>query len=304
MSLLLLALLVVPFAALAIIFTVRPGRPLLLVVEAAIAFTVSSAAGGLSLLILATAWVGRLAGRQAGVGVRGFARLGRGLLLLDALAVLAAVGGELAGLASGDAAAAATAEAIRGRAYGLLFFGELGLLFLAAAVLWLAAWRRRLGVRVVVVASALSVVAVCLERHVGLLAWQTHGLLLPYRPGAYSPSAIEIAVLLGILALSLLALRAAVRFAPFAPAAFDERPVAKPPGGRGRVLVIGILCFVGLALVAAGLLLCLRVGTEPYLDPVVPGSPVLYIVGLAVLLTAGAVYELLPDRAGRASQGR
>jgi hypothetical protein len=186
---------------------------------------------------------------------------------------------------------------VRGRAYGTLFFGELGLFFLAAAMLWLAAWRGRLGWRTASVASVLSAGAVCLEHHLGLVAWQTHGLLLPYRPGVYSPSGTEIAVLLGIVAFSGLLLLPAVRLLPFAPAVFDQRPGAKPPAGRGRVLLTGLWLAAGLALVAVGLLLCLRVGTLPFLDPVVPGSPVLFIVGLAVLLTAGAVYELLPDRA-------
>lgn len=295
MSLVMLALLAVPFGALAIIFTVRPGRPLLLVVDRAVAFTVSSAAAGLALLLLAAALVGRIAGPRAGLGARGYARLGRGLLLLDALAMLLAVAVEIADLGWGDAAAVACAEAVRGGAYAPLFWSELGLFFLAASVLWWSARRARLRWRTVVVASTMSVAAVCLQRHIGLLSWQTHGLLLPYRPGSYSPSWVEMAVLLGILAFAVLILLPAVRLIPFAPAVYDERPVVGKGSAGLRTLATGLWLCTGLCLAGAGLLLSLRSWTEPFLDPVMPASPVIFIAGLAFLVTAGAVYELLPD---------
>jgi Ni/Fe-hydrogenase subunit HybB-like protein len=303
MSLVMLALLAVPFGALAIIFTVRPGRPLLLVVDEAVAFTVSSAAGGLALLLLAAALVARIAGPRAGLGARGFARLGRGLLLLDALAVLTAVAVEITAFTSGDAAAVACAEAVRAGAYAPLLWSELGLFFLAASVLWWAARRARLRWRTVVVASALSLAAVCLQRHIGLLSWQTHGLLLPYRPGSYSPSGVEIAVLLGILAFAVLMLLPAVRLIPFAPAVYDERPVAARGAARGRTLAAGLWLCTGLCLAGAGLLLSLRTWTKPFLDPLVPASPVIFMAGLAFLLTAGAVYELLPDGSASPAAG-
>jgi len=301
MSLLMLPLLAVPLAALAIIFTVRPGRPLLLGVYEAVAFTVSAGAGGLGLLVLAAASVGWLAGPRAGLGARGFARLGRGLLLVDALAVLLAVVTEIASLTSGEPSAEACARALLGDAYGPLFWGELGLFFLAGSVLFWAAWHRRFWPGWVVAASALSVAAVGLQRYVGLVSWQTHGLLLPYPPGSYTPSWVELAVVGGVLALSLLALLPAVRLIPFAPAAHDEQPATGPSSDGRRALVTGLWLAVGCFLAAAGLLLSWRVGTEAFLDPVVPGSPVVLVAGLAFLLTAGAVYEILPDRAATAA---
>ena len=264
----------------------------------AVAFTFASGAGGLGLLVVAAALVGWLAGPQAGLGVRGFTRLGRGLLLVDVLAVLSVVVAEIAGLAADAPAAVACARALLGDAYGALFWSELGLFFLAGFMLWRALWRRGLRPWVVVAASVMSAAAVTLQRYLLLVAWQTHGLLLPYRPGRYSPSWVEVAVVAGIVAFGLLLLLPAVRVIPFAPAAYDQRPVAGRAADLRRALVTAVWFAIGLAAAVAGLLLSLRVGTEAFLDPVLPASPVMFIVGLMLLATTGAVYELWPERAG------
>jgi hypothetical protein len=169
------------------------------------------------------------------------------------------------GLAADEPAAAACARALLGDAYGAVFWSELGLFFLAGFMLWRALWRT--GLR-------------------------------PYRPGSYSPSWVEVAVVAGIVALGLFLLLPSVRLIPFAPAAYDQRPVAGRASDLRRALVTALWFTVGLAAAAAGLLLSLRVGTESFLDPVFPASPVVFIAGLMLLATTGAVYELWPERAG------
>jgi molybdopterin-containing oxidoreductase family membrane subunit len=295
MSLLMLPALAFPLAALAIIFTVRPGRPWPLAMCEAVAFTFASGVAGLGLLVLAAALVGWLSGPVAGLGPRGFARLGRGLLLVDALAVLSVVAAAIGGFASGEPAAAALARALIGEPYGGLFWSELGLFFLAGFMLWRSLLRKSLRPGVVVGASVLSLLAVFLQRYLLLVAWQTHGLPLPYRAGSYSPSWIEVAVVAGIVALGLLLFLPAVRLIPFAPAAHEERRVAGAPADARRALITSAWFALGVVVTAAGLLLCLRVGTEPYLDPVVAGSPVVFLAGLMILATTGAVYEVLPE---------
>ena len=53
---------------------------------------------------------------------------------------------------------------------------------------------------------------------------------------------------------------------------------------------------VGLTLVVSGFLLCLRMGTLPFLDPIVPFSPVVFIVGVMLTFYSAAVFETVPDR--------
>jgi hypothetical protein len=51
----------------------------------------------------------------------------------------------------------------------------------------------------------------------------------------------------------------------------------------------GVLTAIGLAVAA-------RAGTESTQDPVFAGSPLVFALGLSVLITTGAVYELWPER--------
>jgi hypothetical protein len=53
---------------------------------------------------------------------------------------------------------------------------------------------------------------------------------------------------------------------------------------------------LGLLVTGVGLLASARVGTEESMDPLVTGSPVIFIVGLVMLVTTAALYELLPER--------
>ena len=296
MSLLMLPALLAPLTALAIIFTVRPARPLASTLLEVAAFMLLSGAGGLGLLLAAAALVGRLAGQQAGLDGRGFARLGNALLFTLSLSLPSMVAAEIAGLVSDEPAVSACARALLAKAYGPLFWSELVCLFVAAALLWQGARRGKLSRCLTVSAGVLSMAAVFLHHYILLVAWQTHGLSLPYQPGAYVPTWIESAVVLGIVALCLLLLLPSVRLIPFAPLVFE----AEPAQGRvvdGRRSLVTLLWFLGGLLIAGvGLALSARVGTESFQDPILDGSPMVFIVGLALLATTGAVYELLPER--------
>jgi Ni/Fe-hydrogenase subunit HybB-like protein len=300
MSLLMLPALAIPLAALAALFTVRPGRPLAVAVAEAIAFVLSSGVVGLALLAVAAAAVGWWGGPRAGLRPHGFMRLGRALLLADALAVLMVVVTQLVALQANDPAGVAGAEALLRAPYGGLFWTEIGLFLAAGFLLWGQAARGGPRPRWTVVASVLAATAAFLHRYTTLVAWQTHGLPLPYAPGGYVPSGIEMAVETGIVSLALLVLLVGIRLIPFAPAMDDdERPGPAVPADARRRFVTALWGGVGVVLAAAGLALSLRLGTESFLDPVFPGSPVLFMAGLMVLATTGAVYELLPEPGGK-----
>ena len=48
-------------------------------------------------------------------------------------------------------------------------------------------------------------------------------------------------------------------------------------------------------MVVAGFLISARYGTEAYLDPILPFSPVLFIAGVVLMFGSAVVYELIPD---------
>jgi hypothetical protein len=228
--------------------------------------------------------------------------LGRALLLALALAVLSVVVAEIAALRADEAAVVAGAHSLLGEPYGWIFFAELGLFLAAGFLLWGSAVRGGPRPRSALVASGLAAAAVFLQRYTSLLAWQTHGLLLPYPPGSYVPSWIEIAVAAGIVSLALLVLLLSLHVIPLVPAIRDERPVSAVPADRRRRCLTAVWVGLGVSLAAVGLALSLRLCTEPFLDPVLPGSPALFIGGLLVLVTAGAVYELLPEPTAAAGE--
>jgi hypothetical protein len=105
-----------------------------------------------------------------------------------------------------------------------------------------------------------------------------------------------LAVQLGIVALCVLLLLPSVRLIPFAPLTFDDEPAARPPRDARRTLLAGLwMCFAS-ATTLVGFVFSGRAFTEPFLDPVVPASPFLFAIGLALLASAGVVYELVPER--------
>jgi Ni/Fe-hydrogenase subunit HybB-like protein len=295
MSLFMLAALLAPATALAILFVVRPCRTLDVVVLEVAGFLLLSFAGGLAILVHVAWLVGRFAGRPAGLPVLGFVRLGRWLVVAASLSLLAVLAAEIASIGSDEAAVAAYGRALLG-SYAGAFWGGIVALFLAVLLLLRAARRRRGRTRTIVLASVFVEVGLFLHHDWVLLAWQTHGLALPYAPGAYRPTWIEWAVVAGATAVCILLLLPAVKLIPFAPVAGALQPGARPTRDLRRSVLTGTWLLAGLATAAAGLSGAARVGTEAWADPVLGGSPLVFIGGLMMLATAGAVYELLPDR--------
>jgi Ni/Fe-hydrogenase subunit HybB-like protein len=296
MSLLMLPALLATLTALAIIFTVRPGRPLGLTLVEVVAFFLQAVTGGLGALVGATALVEYFAGPAAGLAAAGYLRLGRSLLVAVSLSLLSWVGSEWLGLASKEPAAVNYAKALLvDRGYAPLFWTALGCLFVSAALLWHAAYRDVLRPRIVVGAGILAQLGVLLHRYLLLVAWQTHGLSLPYGPGNYRPTWIEAAVVLGIVAFCSLLLLPAVRLIPFVPATPAGPLIPSAAQAQRRALVTAIWCGTGLAATTVGLAFSFRLGTDSFLDPALTASPVMFIAGLAMVATTGAVYELFPD---------
>jgi Ni/Fe-hydrogenase subunit HybB-like protein len=116
MSLLMLPALLAPLTALAIIFVVRPARPLAMTLLEVAAFILLAGAGGMGVLLAAAALVGRLAGRSAGLDPRGFARLGEALLLVLSLSLPCIVATEIAAQAFRPSAVCGHASSASGSA--------------------------------------------------------------------------------------------------------------------------------------------------------------------------------------------
>jgi hypothetical protein len=53
---------------------------------------------------------------------------------------------------------------------------------------------------------------------------------------------------------------------------------------------------LGLAAASGGLALSAGFASAPFLDPILPGSPLVFLAGLFLMVLAPVAYELIPDR--------
>jgi Ni/Fe-hydrogenase subunit HybB-like protein len=296
MSFFMVPALFAPLLALAVMFTVRAARPLPSTVLEMASFLLASGAAGTGLLLVAAGLVERTSGPQAGIGQIARGQLAAALLLLVSLALATSIASVIVGLTAGEPAVVDVARAMLSEREAPLLWGELACFFGAGfALLWEArrGFRRT---RRISAAAALAQVGALVHHYLQLIVWQTHGMSLPYAPGAYAPTVPELLVGGGIVAFSLLALLPAVRLIPFAPVVPEvAEPTPPPPTNWFRRFITALWAIGGGVLAALGLALSARVGTEPFLDPVLAGSPLLFVLGLCLLITTGAVYELWPE---------
>jgi hypothetical protein len=61
-------------------------------------------------------------------------------------------------------------------------------------------------------------------------------------------------------------------------------------------MVTAVCLILGLAAATVGLALSAGFASAPFLDPILPGGPLVFLAGLFVMVLAAVAYELIPDR--------
>ena len=220
----------------------------------------------------------------------------RTLAVLTGLTVLLVVSGEILALRTPYPSVQRYARALLEGPWSRLFWIELVLFFLAAMVCLARLWRRTPSLAWAAITALLVCAAVLLERFLVLVAWQTHGLGLPWPAGTYHPTSIEWSVLAGLAAAGVLAFLLLARVCPAGTEAASEVGGAAPAGRQRRLLVTGACLILGLAATSVGLSLSAGLASAPFLDPILPGSPLVFLAGLFLMLSAPLAYELIPER--------
>jgi Ni/Fe-hydrogenase subunit HybB-like protein len=286
-SLALLPLFLGGLVILGVVFGVRAGRPAWQGEFEVVTFVVSGCAAGCSLLALATR-----ASRQVSVP------LARALAGLTGLTVLLVVSGEILALRTPYPSVQRYARALLDGAWSNLFWAEL-VLFFVAAISSLATWRKTASVVWAATTTLLVCTAVFIERFLVLVAWQTHGLGLPWPAGVYHPSGVEWSVLAGVVAAAVLVFLLLTKVCPAGTAASPEPAGPAPTGRRLRLLVTAACLILGLAAAGVGLALSAGLASAPFLDPILSGSPLIFLAGLFLMVLAPVAYELIPERKAR-----
>ena len=284
-----LSLGVLPFllgglAILGVVFGVRAGRPTWQSVFAVVTFVVSGGAAGCGLLLLAAHACSRasvIATRMLGV--------------FTGITVLLVVTGQILALRTPYLSVHRYARALLDGPWSRFFWAELGLLFLSGIISLAMAWRKKVPVVLAATTALLVCAAVALERFLVLVAWQTHGLGLSWPAGKYNPTSIEWSVLVGVTAAAALVFLFLIKVCRTETSDAPEPASPVPAGRRLRSLVTAASLIVGLAVAASGLALSAGFASAPFLDPMLPGGPLVFLAGLFLMGLAAVAYELISD---------
>jgi molybdopterin-containing oxidoreductase family membrane subunit len=283
LSLAMLPLFLGGLVILGVVFGVRAGRPAWQGGLEVATFVVSGGAAGCSVLLLALA----SAPRQASVS------MARVLAVLTGLAVLLVVSGEILALRTPHLSVQRYARALLDGPWSSFFWTELVLFFLAGIVCLATSWRKTISLAWAAITALLACAAVFLQRFLVLVAWQTHGLGLPWPAGTYHPTRVEWSVLAGVAAAAVLVFLLLAKVAGTETASCAG---VHAPAGRRRLLATWASLVLGFAAAGVGLALSAGLASSPFLDPILPCSPLVFLAGLFLMLSAPLAYEMIPER--------
>jgi len=108
-------------------------------------------------------------------------------------------------------------EALLSGRYAWIFWGAIASLVAAAALLIWQALTRRWSIGMIVAAGVLVNVGAVAKRYLIVVPSQTHGQLLPYPVGSYTPNWVEWAVVFGLFALGAMMIGVFMKVFPIVP---------------------------------------------------------------------------------------
>lgn len=302
LSLIILPLILIAYSTLGFVFGIQSGRPGWFSALQAPSFVVTAAVSGLGVLIVLAAGIRYFLKLENIIQEKAFRWLGNGLLVLTLISLYFIIVEEMTSNYAALSADTLVAHETVFKTYGHLFWIMLSSLALGFLILFAMFLRRKTWMPGLVAAGLLVNIGTILKRFLVIIPSQTHGMLLPYPSGAYNPTWIEFAFVIGVAAAGLLALLVFMKLFPIIPLPVALDLEATPDTGeRGsrrllRLAIFSLTLLTGLALMAVGLLSSLRYGTQPAADPVIPFSPVIFISGMAVALFSAVLYEIVPGK--------
>ncbi len=204
MAVSILPMLVVATSTLGFVFGLQGGRPGWYSALQAPAFVVLAGLSGTGMLVVLAAIVRKSMPRDVGLDTYVFSWLGRVMMLLLFVYVYFMVTEVLTATYAGiDRDQQVTREMLWGE-YSWIFWSAVALLVLPLASLLFQALRRSWNVKWLVAAGIAVNLGAITKRYLIAVPSQTHGQLLPYADGAYSPSWVEWAVVASLVAFGAL----------------------------------------------------------------------------------------------------
>ena len=201
LALAILPLLVVATSTLGFVFGLQVGRPGWFGTLQAPAFVVLAGVSGLGHIIVMAAIIRRAVKAEDKIGIDAFAWMGRALMILLCVYVYFIVVEILTITYQSGAAEQELSDALLTGRYAWIFWGSLASLGIPLVGLGLMAVRRSWNIGWLVAAGVLVNAGALGKRYLIVVPSQTHGQLLPYGVGSYSPSLVEVGVAIGLFSL-------------------------------------------------------------------------------------------------------
>lgn len=296
LSLFILPMLVTAHSTLGFIFGIQGGRPGWFSALQAPSFVVMAGVSGIGVLIVIAAVVRRVLKAEAIITPQIFSWLGNLLWVLVVVCLYFIISEELTMSYAASEKERHAAHVLLHEPYKPLFLLELGSLAVGFLVLFLQFATKSISIGWTVFAGLAVNVAAVMKRFLLVVPSQTHGMMLPWPEGQYTPSWVEWGVVIGLTSMAALMYSVFMWMFPVMPlVAHDppENPAPAPGELKRRVIAFGTLA-LGLAISVGGFMLSNRWGTKPYLDPLIPGSAVIFITGVMIVFSSAAVYEVWP----------
>ena len=303
LALFVLPLLVTAHSTLGFIFGIQGGRPGWFSSLQAPNFVVMAGVSGIGVLLIILAAVRTLLKLHEEIPLSAFRWLGNFLWVLIVVTLYFIISDELTSSYAASAHQRHAAHNIATGEFKHLFRLEIGSLLLALLLLFGQFALGKTSVWLTAAAGLSVNVAAVMKRFLLVVPSQTSATMLEWPHGHYAPSWVELGLVGGLVCLGMLMYSVFSWIFPLLPLEPHHAPAvatASADETRRRVIAFGVLG-LGLAAAVTGFLLSSRFGTKEYLDPLLPFSPVLFIIGVVAVFGSAAVYETLPSR--KTSQG-
>ncbi|GIU92758.1 MAG: molybdopterin oxidoreductase [Acidimicrobiia bacterium] len=209
-----LPLLVVAHSTLGFVFGLQVGRPGWFSTLQAPAFVTLAGVSGIGHIIVLAAIVATVLKAKDRIRLDAFIWLGRFLMVLLFVYLYFTIVELLTTMYQPTEHEKVLSDALLRGEYAWIFWGSLAGLAIPALMLAWMALTRHWRVSWLVVASILVNLAAIGKRYLIVVPSQTHGQLLPYGIGSYSPSWVEYAVVIGLFGLGALAIGAFMKLFP------------------------------------------------------------------------------------------
>ncbi len=214
LAIFILPLLVVAHSTLGLVFGLQVGRPGWFSALQAPAFISLAGVSGMGFIIIIAAFLRNVPQLKERLPFQVFAWLGNCTWVLTIGYVYFMTVEILAATYISHSVEGEVVRQIISGVYAWIFWTSVGLLLISFAVLLGQFLRRRYNLALIVTAGVLVNLAAIGKRYLIVLPSQTHGTLLPYSAGSYSPTWVEYSVIVGLFALGTLAYMLFIRVFP------------------------------------------------------------------------------------------